>query len=411
MDGLCWEPCKPGFTASWNGDESPDAKSLCIENCRDNEIENWFACEVPEKIQPMEGVRGDGVPMICGDKLDNVHGVCYLKCADGYDAFLGSCLYVYAYIIQLQILKTCCIGYYRLKDGCTLYDSEERVFETEEQQGKKIFDIPITDAMSYSMDITINDLSGQWPTAFTCGYGESERFPRFVLHHESGTAGHKHAGMETYFTNAKSVFNGNDRMNTAIMEEGKTYHLEIIVTQTKYTIVQDGVVVYDENLATHMLYQTVPCYFGHPNPERDSADVSIRNIMIKDLPPLAHAGCQKWHDINNMNYKSSMIPGGPGSSNDNFVYLGKVNSLDECKQNAMNDENNVYQNIVWVTPDFTENDEGWQRMCYGNIEGAENNPEGSNNVITSVMLDEDECLDADRRRRMAGSRLLHAEFH
>merc|ERR1712130_502702 len=145
VDGLCWEPCKHGFTAKWDGDESPDAKSLCIENCRDNEIENWFACEVPEKRQPMEDVRGDGVPMICGDKLDNVHGVCYLKCADGYDAFLGSCL---------------------LKDGCTLYDSEDRVFETEEQQGNKIFDIPITDVMSYSMDITINDLpvNGQLPS-------------------------------------------------------------------------------------------------------------------------------------------------------------------------------------------------------------------------------------------------------
>merc|ERR1712154_301921 len=84
--------------------------------------------------------------------------------------------------------------------------------------------------------------------------------------------------------------------------------------------------------------------------------------------------CVKWNDIENMNYKYSMIPGGAGSSNDNFVFLGKVKSLDECKQNAMNDEKNVYQNVVWVTPMFGEADNEWQRTCYGNIDGAENNP-------------------------------------
>jgi len=92
--------------------------------------------------------------------------------------------------------------------------------------------------------------------------------------------------------------------------------------------------------------------------------------------------CVKWKDIDNMNYKHSMIPGGPGTSNDNFVYLGTVDTLDECKQNAIADENNIYQNVVWMKPELNVE---WQRMCYGNIDGAENNPVATVNAITSIV--------------------------
>lgn len=70
-----------------------------------------------------------------------------------------------------------------------------------------------------------------------------------------------------------------------------------------------------------------------------------------------------------MNYMNGMIQRA-GISNQNFIYLGKVENVSQCIQNAIKDIDNIYQNVV-----YTFNYGGpYSNMCYGNLDGKSNNP-------------------------------------
>lgn len=91
----------------------------------------------------------------------------------------------------------------------------------------------------------------------------------------------------------------------------------------------------------------------------------------------------RWEDKDSINYMYGMVNEGAGQSNKNFKFLGKVDSLEQCKQKSLEDKTNKYQNVVYHKPSFGE---PWAKACYGNIKGMSNNPQSMNNVVSSLLL-------------------------
>ena len=90
-----------------------------------------------------------------------------------------------------------------------------------------------------------------------------------------------------------------------------------------------------------------------------------------------------WEIIPNMNYMYGMVDGA-GTTNSNYVYLGKVGNIEECIQKAKKDVNNIYQNVVYTKANSGPSGSSYNNMCYGNIKGTSNNPVKENGVTTAL---------------------------
>ena len=76
-------------------------------------------------------------------------------------------------------------------------------------------------------------------------------------------------------------------------------------------------------------------------------------------------------------------------SNKDWVLLGSVDTLDECKEKAST-SNDTYSSVVYFTPQYS-GDEGKSKSCYGMFYGADSSstttPIDMENVVTSVPPD------------------------
>lgn len=88
----------------------------------------------------------------------------------------------------------------------------------------------------------------------------------------------------------------------------------------------------------------------------------------------------RWDDIPNENYMYGMV-NIPGESTEDWKYLGKSNTLDECKLKAVEDKKNVYSSVVYTSNEFQGK---FKDTCYGNIKGKQNNPQYDKHVISSL---------------------------
>lgn len=88
----------------------------------------------------------------------------------------------------------------------------------------------------------------------------------------------------------------------------------------------------------------------------------------------------KWLDIQNENYQTGMVSS-PDESNENWNFLGKVDSLDECKIKAVEDKDKQYSSTVYYPSDFGND---WNNSCFGGIKGKSINSVHQLKTVTSL---------------------------
>lgn len=145
--------------------------------------------------------------------------------------------------------------------------------------GNIIGTIAIGEEMHYEMDVTIHSIPTNWGAVFNCGtYDcvEGARLPAIFLHKRSGTDGADAEGFHTCWSHDD---NGNNCVQTDHLTVGQTYHLEIDITESLYTVTQDGVVQYSGSKAAHTTYDSATCYASCGG-GWDAGDVTLSNIRV-----------------------------------------------------------------------------------------------------------------------------------
>lgn len=87
----------------------------------------------------------------------------------------------------------------------------------------------------------------------------------------------------------------------------------------------------------------------------------------------------RWVELKDQNYMYGMVDRS-GNSTIDFKFLGKTDSLDECKLKSIEDKQNIYSSIVYNTSAIKGD---FSKSCYGSIKGRRQNKHTEIGVITS----------------------------
>lgn len=141
--------------------------------------------------------------------------------------------------------------------------------------GSIIGTITIGDYMHFELDVTIHSIPSGWASVFHCGSENGIRMPALFMHPYSATDDSGAEGFHTCWTHDD---NSNDCIQTEHFTVGQTYHIEIDVTDSLYTVTQDGVVQSSDSKADHTTYDSMVCYAS--DPWYTAADVTLSNIRV-----------------------------------------------------------------------------------------------------------------------------------
>ena len=86
-----------------------------------------------------------------------------------------------------------------------------------------------------------------------------------------------------------------------------------------------------------------------------------------------------WIDLENIDEMHGLVDSVEQSTND-WKYLGKADSLQECQANAMGDTKNVYTRIVYTSDEI---DNEWGKSCYAGVKDGQVNSRYQANVTSS----------------------------
>jgi hypothetical protein len=102
------------------------------------------------------------------------------------------------------------------------------------------------------------------------------------------------------------------------------------------------------------------------------------NDQIYRNSPITSGGL--WTDIKNENYQMGMVSS-PTQTNDNWKFLGKSDTLNDCKLKAVEDKEPAYSSVVYYPSDFGND---WSKSCFGGIKGKNINSGYQLKTITSL---------------------------
>ena len=143
-------------------------------------------------------------------------------------------------------------------------------------KGNIIGYVDISDTMHLEIDFIIHAWpSGEHASIFHCGTIKEERYPALFLHQYSGVAGHQNEGLYV-------MVSDNDDYNGGLMGDALelelAYHAEVEFTQSWFTVVLNGKILYDGTKTQHDRNQAVPCYasFLYYEP----ANITITNLSM-----------------------------------------------------------------------------------------------------------------------------------
>jgi len=102
------------------------------------------------------------------------------------------------------------------------------------------------------------------------------------------------------------------------------------------------------------------------------------NDQIYRNSPITSGGF--WTDIKNENYQMGMVSS-PTQTNDNWKFLGKSDTLNDCKLKAVEDKETAYSSVVYYPSDFGND---WSKSCFGGIKGKNINSGYQLKTITSL---------------------------
>jgi len=87
-----------------------------------------------------------------------------------------------------------------------------------------------------------------------------------------------------------------------------------------------------------------------------------------------------WLDLQNENYQTGMVSS-PTGSTDSWKFLGKTDTLTNCKLNAIQDKKAVFSSIVYYPSNFGNS---WNKSCFGGVKGKGINISYQPKTITSL---------------------------
>merc|ERR1711971_103296 len=156
------------------------------------------------------------------------------------------------------------------------------VYQNEEvacSKSNELTRIDITDEMSFSMDIQVNQIpvghSNYWESIFHCGVANYPRLPAFSLHPDADNEGRVFQGFWM-------TIDGDQNVASPVIHSGETHRLEVTYSQTSLVYKMDGQVFYNnQQYKGHTTASNQPCYAG--NPWYAPANAVIHNLVIRDL--------------------------------------------------------------------------------------------------------------------------------
>lgn len=98
-----------------------------------------------------------------------------------------------------------------------------------------------------------------------------------------------------------------------------------------------------------------------------------------------------WNDLNNENYQMGMVSS-PTQTNDDWKFLGKSDTLRDCKLKAVQDDKTAYSSVVYYPADFGND---WSKSCFGGIKGKNINSGYQSKTITSLAPNGTSVLGGD----------------
>lgn len=104
-----------------------------------------------------------------------------------------------------------------------------------------------------------------------------------------------------------------------------------------------------------------------------------------------------WSELNNENYQIGMVSS-PTQTTDDWKFLGKSNTLNDCKLKAVQDDTTTYSSVVYYPSDFGND---WSKSCFGGIKGKNINSGYQSKTITSLAPNGTTALGGDEGERIA----------
>ena len=144
----------------------------------------------------------------------------------------------------------------------------------------------LSDAVNVEMDIIIYSFPIPrvgWVNILHCGTTDTIRMPGIWIHATSGIDGGTYEGFLVKWSNIDNYDDGTttgEYLNTE-----QSYHLQINVTQSVFTVIVDDVIMYNSSKSQHTVYNSMICYAS--DPWYDAADVNISNLVISTTSTLS----------------------------------------------------------------------------------------------------------------------------
>ena len=131
------------------------------------------------------------------------------------------------------------------------------------------------------------------------------------------------------------------------------------------------------------------------DPENANYYVTNTSNDIYRHEPVEQGG--NWKDLNNENYQMGMISS-PTQTSDDWKFLGKSDTLNDCKLKAVQDDTATFSSVVYYPSDFGND---WSKSCFGGIKGKNINSGYQSKTITSLAPNGTTSLGGDEGEKIA----------
>lgn len=131
------------------------------------------------------------------------------------------------------------------------------------------------------------------------------------------------------------------------------------------------------------------------DPENANYYVTNTSNDIYRHEPVEQGG--NWRDLNNENYQMGMVSS-PTQTSDDWKFLGKSDTLNDCKLKAVQDDAATFSSVVYYPSDFGND---WSKSCFGGIKGKNINSGYQLKTITSLPPNGTTALGGDEGEKIA----------
>ena len=154
-------------------------------------------------------------------------------------------------------------------------------------------------------------------------------------------------------------------------------------------IIQDNPDKYEILLESRILGKQLQMKLNQYNALQSQYDALLKHQTIKGNNAV-------WTDLNNENYQMGMISS-PTATTDDWKFLGKSDTLSDCKLKATQDETDVFSSVVYYPSDFGND---WNKSCFGGIKGKNINSGYQLKTITSLAPNGTTALGGDEGEKV-----------